>query len=131
MTVKCPCIHCGGHIEFALADFTPVGHAANETIGQKVNCPHCGLETILRLPKNKDQAKLPKTQPQTHTVKCPACEHLISRKALMCPECGHADGVRFSFVWHIMCQVLLANIIFAIVGAIIYAMYVAAISSWK
>lgn len=34
--IKCPCRHCGGHIEFP-----------TQAIGMTVHCPHCGQKTLL------------------------------------------------------------------------------------
>lgn len=38
MITKCPCEHCSTNIEFE-----------SDHAGEKVNCPGCGMETILRL----------------------------------------------------------------------------------
>jgi DNA-directed RNA polymerase subunit RPC12/RpoP len=39
MLVKCICTNCAGHLEFE-----------EENAGEKIDCPHCGFETILSLP---------------------------------------------------------------------------------
>lgn len=39
MLVKCICANCAGHLEFE-----------EENAGQKIQCPHCGFDTILYLP---------------------------------------------------------------------------------
>jgi hypothetical protein len=39
-TAKCPCNHCSGHIEFD-----------SEHTGETVQCPHCGIDTLLFLPQ--------------------------------------------------------------------------------
>jgi hypothetical protein len=44
--VTCPCQHCDGHIEFDASDFTK-----DET--RTVECPHCHLETVIFVPKEK------------------------------------------------------------------------------
>ena len=44
--ITCSCQHCGGHIEFPA-----------EIVGQMIQCPLCGLETLL--------AKPPATEPQS------------------------------------------------------------------
>ena len=39
MLVKCICTNCAGHLEFE-----------EESAGQKIECPHCGFDTVLFLP---------------------------------------------------------------------------------
>src|SRR5437588_5328455 len=39
MIVKCFCTNCAGHLEFE-----------EENAGQKIECPHCGFDTVLFLP---------------------------------------------------------------------------------
>ena len=39
MLVKCICTNCAGHLEFE-----------EENVGEKIECPHCGFETVLTLP---------------------------------------------------------------------------------
>jgi hypothetical protein len=51
MIAKCPCDHCGENIEFD-----------ESNSGQAVTCPHCGVETMLCVPKNKNQPPSPAVQ---------------------------------------------------------------------
>src|SRR6185295_4904203 len=37
--LKCPCAHCGGHIEFPA-----------DAAGLALACPHCGQQTVLTVP---------------------------------------------------------------------------------
>ena len=78
MIAKCLCNNCGGHLEFE-----------SSNAGQRVDCPHCGVETLLYV----QQAPLPRSQPPPATKSkrlagCPECGHQISRKAEHCPGCG-------------------------------------------
>jgi hypothetical protein len=53
MIAKCSCQHCGGHIEF---DASALDEGETRTIA----CPHCQLETIIRLPPTTPPSKPPK-----------------------------------------------------------------------
>lgn len=47
--VTCPCQHCNGHIQFDRLQLL----AGNS----KIDCPHCGLETVLFVPPEKKPSK--------------------------------------------------------------------------
>lgn len=59
MLAKCPCQHCSNQIEFEVADFEESGNDFRSIYGQKVQCPHCGKETILCMekPQSKEMAR--------------------------------------------------------------------------
>jgi len=40
--IKCPCNHCGEHIEFD-----------QDSLGSDTGCPHCGITTHLYIPQDK------------------------------------------------------------------------------
>lgn len=49
--VKCNCQHCGKHIEFDKDAMEASGGSGADILGNTVPCPHCGMDTILVLPK--------------------------------------------------------------------------------
>jgi hypothetical protein len=51
----CPCQHCNGHIQFDAATLTKENN--------KVDCPHCGLETIIFIPPPLDAKMQPGISP--------------------------------------------------------------------
>src|SRR5271163_3572811 len=50
MLVKCPCNCCGNFLEFEDGDFFP---------GLTIDCPHCGLKTVLSVPKSANKPLAP------------------------------------------------------------------------
>ncbi|MEO7300779.1 MAG: FxLYD domain-containing protein [Verrucomicrobiota bacterium] len=52
--LKCPCIHCGGHIEFPTSG-----------IGRSISCPHCGQQTDLV--QAVEHLEVPTSRPETKT----------------------------------------------------------------
>lgn len=75
---KCECQHCGGHIAFP-----------SEAAGQKVECPHCKMETLLCLPPDETDSFV--------TCSCQHCSQpfdfdasqLVEENSLVsCPYCG-------------------------------------------
>ena len=54
--VTCRCQYCDKGIEFDANRLDVTGTAGNVLTGQKIACPHCGLETILFIPN--DQKKI-------------------------------------------------------------------------
>jgi len=107
MLTKCACQSCGVNIEFDA-----------ESAGQNVACPSCDNRTRLVIPNAKPapvMSSVPALGP------CPDCGHPTSTRALMCPNCGCAKGVRFRFVWDVMCNIALFGLIWtAIVFVIRY-----------
>jgi hypothetical protein len=107
MLVKCLCNNCSGHLEFESSE-----------AGQRVDCPHCGMETVLYVP----QAPLPQQQPiappppiplPTKAVnpnlrRCADCGKDVSIRAESCPNCGAAfvrrkkHGVFFYVFWGVI-----------------------------
>ena len=55
--VTCPCQHCSGKIEFDANLLDVTGTASNVLTGQTIACPHCGLDTILFVPKLTRESK--------------------------------------------------------------------------
>lgn len=71
MLVKCFCQTCNGHLEF------------DSTIsGQTVNCPHCGIETLLYIPNipNPPHPPTPKKQTSAKSVRFPAISKIVFPK---------------------------------------------------
>lgn len=132
MTEKCLCQYCRQPIEFNLAEFERSGETSAEVIGQRAECPHCGKPTILSYRKKKSGGPATASADQTLTVQpCPCCRHPISPKAIQCPNCGHAVGIRFRLVWEVMCNIALASLIFAIIGWLISLLLTGALSAWQ
>lgn len=89
MILKCVCNNCPGHIEFDEKD-----------AGQTVICPHCGIETLLFIPKNVLETNTPSPVTASATPPSPAAQHSsnlgtcgdcggkISIQAGICPHCG-------------------------------------------
>jgi len=85
--VSCTCNFCSGHIEFDSGQIQP---------GTTVQCPHCGIETILFNPKENAPNPAPATTagPPEIFFNCPKCsrpmsgdETLLGEK-VNCPDCG-------------------------------------------
>jgi hypothetical protein len=111
MIAKTTCQHCGQHIEFDA-----------EQANQFVARPWWSKQIRLLLTKagrNPNPTHLAK-HTGTTMQSCPDCGELISPRALVCPNCGCAPGVRFRFVWHVIRDVMLVNLIFAAIGLVIY-----------
>jgi DNA-directed RNA polymerase subunit RPC12/RpoP len=49
--VKCDCQRCGRAIEFEVAQLKRVSETPDRTLGQNIDCPHCGSSTQLSLPR--------------------------------------------------------------------------------
>ena len=47
MLIKGICTNCAGHLEFE-----------EENTGEKIDCPHCGFETVLLVPGSEELAEL-------------------------------------------------------------------------
>lgn len=125
-------MYCQGPIEFDLSDFERLGETATERLGQKVACPHCGKETILSVLKQQPApAAAPGSVLPASLRNCEDCGDRISRRALMCPGCGCATGVRFRFVWDVMCHIALATLIFAFIGWLLAVLGIGAVLSWR
>ena len=99
--VTCRCQHCDGHIEFN----------ANELVEENsvVPCPHCGLETILFLPKGTfhESNKQQTNEPRYVTCHCQHCDGKIEFDAnllaaensiVRCPHCGEETEFHISNV---------------------------------
>lgn len=101
MISKTSCQHCGQHIEF------DVEHADNFTA-----CPSCNRQTRLLLAK---PAKIPKPEPEPETplVACKDCGHIISRRALACPNCGCPGTVTLQFAWRATSNVMVAFVLWS------------------
>jgi len=83
MKARCPCQHCGSHLEFECDDFQP---------GMTTECPSCNQETELYI-------SAPPNQPITQSAQiarchCQHCGDLLEFDAAdigseaICPSCG-------------------------------------------
>ncbi len=99
----CKCNTCSGKIEFEPSQ-----------AGQTIQCPHCGLETVLFIPA-MEAAVFGKPQLQSGSQftgdpgkfqSCPTCGKQISLTATSCPQCGHtfkyAGGVNLRDPVHVI-----------------------------
>lgn len=75
----CTCNTCSGKIEFESAN-----------TGQTVQCPHCGMDTVLFIPQVSPRLQPIPAAPvlASNLIKCPDCGNEISRLADACPKCG-------------------------------------------
>jgi hypothetical protein len=111
MMTNITCQHCGQHMEFDVEQ-------ANQTVAR----PSVGKQTRVWSPEvggkqnPTDQAKDTGTTMQS----CPDCAELISLRALMCPKCGCATGVRFRFARDVIWNVVLVNLIFVAIGLVLF-----------
>ena len=78
--LKCSCSQCGGHIEFPA-----------EGVGRAVNCPHCGLKTVLTGPGTASPAPGPAPAPETAPRRTPW--------ALVLVVCGVLAGLAGAGIW--------------------------------
>lgn len=131
MITKCECEKCGRHIEFDAAQLERSGETSHRILGQSIDCPHCQQRTVLYIPRHVTAAALPAPAKVYRTEPCPDCEKTISTRALMCPHCGSARGVRFLIVWQIFCYVGLSGAVFASAWIIISTMWHEALKAWQ
>lgn len=130
MIAKCECAHCAGKIEFEADQLQRTGETPYRVLGQNIECPHCRQTTQLYFPRHAVSgappvAKIPETIKSNGNISaknlmaCADCGQTISRRALICPQCGCAAGVRFRFVWDVMCHIAMVTLIFAFFGFVI------------
>jgi len=107
----CTCNTCSGKIEFERSQ-----------AGQTIQCPHCGIDTVLFIPGIETSLfgsakQPPKSEPAFNSVRsftgnpgmfqtCPTCASRISITANSCPKCGHvfkyAGGVNLKDPVHVI-----------------------------
>jgi len=122
MLAKCPCQHCGGSIEFEIAEFEISSETSHRKLGQFIDCPHCHKQTQIYM--NKSEFVAPKispskSEPASRLIPCNVCGNQISRSALFCFQCGEFHYGLFRLTWIIMCYIGLAGVIFALIGWVI------------
>lgn len=128
MLVKCLCNHCSAYLEFESSE-----------AGKRVDCPHCGMETLLYVPQasppQPPQAtpSLPTPIPKPSPVqaenlslrRCADCGKEVSVHAELCPHCGapfvqrRRRGVFFFVFWGVislMATVVILALGFAVLG---------------
>jgi len=71
---RCICSVCSGHLEFD-----------SDLAGETIQCPHCGMPTILFIPRTP--LPLPAGRPPKSIV-CPDCGTNVEATALSCMGCG-------------------------------------------
>jgi DNA-directed RNA polymerase subunit RPC12/RpoP len=84
--IRCPCLHCGQHIEFP-----------SSAIGETVQCPQCGHQTML------------------HRPAAPAIQSAPIVPAPKGAEVGKAAGIRFSRT-----TTIIATIVVCSLGAVVW-----------
>src|SRR5579859_2207954 len=72
---RCICSVCSGHLEFD-----------SDLAGETIQCPHCGMPTILFIPRTPLPARLSRSS--TKIPICPDCGTTIAPKAQACTGCG-------------------------------------------
>src|SRR5579859_2412003 len=71
---RCICSVCSGHLEFD-----------SDLAGETIQCPHCGMPTILFIPR----IPLPAGRPApAKLLACPDCGTTISQEQRSCSGCG-------------------------------------------
>jgi hypothetical protein len=73
---RCTCSICFGHLEFD-----------SEHVGETIQCPHCGMPTILFIPR---VSRISSTSPASRLALaiCTRCGASLSKGSETCPECG-------------------------------------------
>jgi RNA polymerase subunit RPABC4/transcription elongation factor Spt4 len=107
------CTSCKGHFEFERSTFEQSGEIDGFLTGQTITCPHCGVDTVLIIPKlaqpklNRNEppaAKTPavrrpvqKNNPLNRNMRqCRDCGNEVSKNAKTCPQCGATQPKRTS-----------------------------------
>jgi hypothetical protein len=105
--VKCRCQHCNNPIAFSPEQFTAQGASEAGPLGPTVTCPHCGMDTVVFIPRPKPPEP-PKQSPP------------LDYRSRYCARCGtigvpvaHTSGSFFMevFLWLLM---VLPGIIYSI-----------------
>lgn len=111
----CRCQHCDQKIKF---------NAANA--GHTVACPNCGMETMLFIPavEKKQTYNNPELSSLRSVQACPDCLDPISRRAIICPNCGGVPSL-WRVGWFAFCVLgvigLIDLLIFALFSALMRA----------
>lgn len=111
MISKTSCQHCGQHIEFDV-----------ESADSFTACPSCNRQTRLLIQQKPKSFKLAEPKTETPLVVCEDCGHIISRRALACPNCGCPGTVTLRFAWRATSNVMVAFLLWsAVFGLIVLA----------
>jgi len=73
---RCICSVCSGHLEFD-----------SDLAGETIQCPHCGMPTILFIPRTPLPARVSRSS-STKIPICPDCGTTIAPQAQACAGCG-------------------------------------------
>ena len=76
---RCTCGICFGHLEFD-----------SEHVGETIQCPHCGMPTILFIPRIPRTSSQPIPAKRLSLSVCSRCGASLDQAAERCPECGQA-----------------------------------------
>src|ERR1044071_3504445 len=77
---RCTCSICFGHLEFD-----------SEHVGETIQCPHCGMPTILFIPKVWLATPGPAVSASySDQATCSRCGSALERNAANCSRCGQA-----------------------------------------
>jgi DNA-directed RNA polymerase subunit RPC12/RpoP len=82
---KCKCNNCSEWLEFDTSQ-----------AGSTIQCPHCGMDTILFVPKmTAPPPSRPPPIANSNLVICPDCGNSVSKLADSCPKCGRPIMAKF------------------------------------
>ena len=83
---RCTCSICFGHLEFD-----------SEHVGETIQCPHCGMPTILFIPKVWLATPGPAVSASgSDQVVCNSCGTMVDRNVKACSRCGQVLRGTFS-----------------------------------
>lgn len=83
---RCTCGICFGHLEFD-----------SEHVGETIQCPHCGMPTILFIPKVWLATPGPAVSASgSDQVVCGSCGTMVDRNAKACSKCSQPQRGTFS-----------------------------------
>ncbi len=92
MLISCSCKHCNGHVEFDPEEFTAEREVAGMSLGQTIDCPHCGQQTTLYMPKKAGNQFVPPPLPHPET-KAAAVAQVMTTKVPHAVTAGQVNAI--------------------------------------